>query len=261
MLEIIIAVIGSAVAGLWDLKTTEVPDEIPILMVASGLFIWFISALSGNTYPFVLSLTIGTAVLVLGLILYKYGKWGGADAWIFAAILYLIPVYNNKTFLLDYLPNLIWVSAAFSVIYAIMLGIINRHIFKHVVRDLRENAIVVFGMPVVIAAGFLAISYTMASFAAPVKEIFLLLLAFTIFWRYAKIIETRVFTRRIPAKRLRVGDVLDSMIWRGLTPEEVKHIKRTRKFVTIKEGMRFVPVFFIALIVTLLYGNVMFWFL
>lgn len=262
MIEIIIAVIGSAVAGLWDLKTTEVPDEIPILMVAAGIFLWFIAALNGNTTPFILSIAIGTAVLVLGLFLYKQGKWGGADAWIFAAILYLIPLYNNRIFILDYLSNLVWVSAAFTVIYALALGIINRHIFSHFLKDLRENSAIVIGLPAVSAGGFAAIAYAIAPWASfPLKEIFLLLLALTVFWRYAKIIESKVFTRKIPAKQLRPGDVLQEMIWRGLTYEEVERIRKSKKFVTIKEGMRFVPVFCITLVATLLYGNVLFWFI
>lgn len=259
MLEIIIAVVGSAAAGIWDIKTTEVPDEIPILMVAAGIFIWLIAALNGNITPFVLSVGVGTAVLALGLILYKSGKWGGADAWIFAAILYLVPVYNERVFFFDYLPNLIWVSAAFTMVYAVLLGIANRHIFPVVLADIKANAIVVFGVPIVIAAGMIAASHTFAPLF-PVKELFALMLVFTLFWRYARIIETKVFTRRISARRLRAGDVLQDMVWRGLTHEEVVKIKKTKKYVTIKEGMRFVPVFPITLIVTLLFGNVLFLF-
>lgn len=264
MLEIAIAiaVIGSAIAGLWDLKTTEVPDEIPILMAASGLFIWFISALgTGNFSPFILSLLMGTAILAIGWILYKHGKWGGADAWIFAALLYLVPVYNNKIFLLDYLPNLLWVSTLFSIIYAFALGIINRYAFGYFLKDINENVALVVGLPLAVSA-LLSSAYILLPGAPsfPAVNIFILLLLLMVFWRYAKIIETRVFIKRIPVKNLRAGDVLYSMIWRGLTYEEVAKIKKTKKFVTVKEGMRFVPVFFLALVVTLLYGNLLFWF-
>ena len=40
MLEIlflVVAFIGSTAAGLYDLKTTEIPDEIPYTMMAVGI--------------------------------------------------------------------------------------------------------------------------------------------------------------------------------------------------------------------------------
>ncbi len=252
MIEIIIAVAGSAAAGIWDLKTTEVPDEIPFLMVAAGLFIWFVELVNGNPAPLLMSAVTGTVVLAAGLLMYKHGKWGGADAWIFAAILYLVPFYDGKVLLFDYTLNLLWVSTAFTIAYALALGALNTHIIPHFLRDVRENAALVFGLPV---AGALALSF-MPSF--PGAAIFVLWVMFMLFWRYARIIEDRVFRRRIPASQLKPGDVLEEMVWRGLTPGEVSRIKKSRKYVTIKEGMRFVPVFPITLVVTLLYGNVMF---
>jgi len=263
MLEIIIAILGSAVAGAWDLKTTEVPDEIPILMVVSGLFIWGISGLrTGNFFPFAVSFFVGTSVLIAGLLLYKAGKWGGADAWILAAIFYLIPLYNNRIFLLDYISNLVWVSAAFTMAYAITLGIRNRHVFGHFLADLKKNAVAFIALPVAAFAVFtLALRGTPIASTFPGTLIFILLFLLVIFWRYARIIETEVFTKKIPASQLKTGDVLEDMVWRGLTYEEVARIRKSKKFVTIKEGMRFVPVFPLTLIVTLLYGNLLFWFL
>ncbi len=264
MLEIVIAVIGSVIAGAWDLKTTEVPDEIPVLMVSLGIFLWFITALNGNSAPFVLSSVAGTIVLALGLLLYKHGKWGGADAWIFAAVLYLIPVYNSRIFVLDYIPNLVWVSALYTVIYAVALGIMNKRVLRNFVDDVKDNAAAVIGLPAAAFAGFALFAYSLGvaySARSSLLIIFVLMILLALFWRYARVIENKVFTRRIPTKQLKPGDVLQEMIWRGLTPDEVAKIKKSKKFVTIKEGMRFVPVFPIALIVTLLYGNLMFWFL
>ncbi len=259
MIEILIAVIGSAVAGVWDLKTTEVPDEIPFLMVASGVFIWFIEMLNGKPFPLVVSFATGTAVLIAGLVLYKYGKWGGADAWVLAAILYLVPFYGGKILVVDYMSNLLLVSTGFTILYALVLGAMNRRIIPHFLRDVRENAAVVFGVPVA-AAGMLALMAGlfpgMQAFTA--INILFLWLMFMLFWRYARIIEAMVFRRRIPACELKPGDVLEGMVWRGLTPDEVSRIKKSRKYVTVKEGMRFVPVFPLTLAATLLWGNLMF---
>jgi hypothetical protein len=46
MLELIaftVALIGGFAAGLWDLKTSDIPDEAPALMATLGLFIWYVN--------------------------------------------------------------------------------------------------------------------------------------------------------------------------------------------------------------------------
>ena len=69
-LMIAAALIGSTIAGLWDLKTTEVPDDLPIMMVAIGVAYWYFSWItSGNIYPFLVSIILGTTVLAIGLLM------------------------------------------------------------------------------------------------------------------------------------------------------------------------------------------------
>ena len=75
------------------------------------------------------------------------------------------------------------------------------------------------------------------------------------------VIEKNVFTRKISSSKVREGDVLQEMVWRGLTDKEVEKIKQNRKFVTIKEGIRFVPVFPITVVITLVFGNILLLFL
>ena len=66
----------------------------------------------------------------------------------------------------------------------------------------------------------------------------------------------KVLKRMVSSKNLKEGDVIDGMKWVGLTKDEIKDIQKTKKHVVIKEGLRFVPVFFITLIITLFYGNI-----
>ena len=71
-------------------------------------------------------------------------------------------------------------------------------------------------------------------------------------------LEKHVFKKKIPTSRLRVGDVLDKGNWVGLTARQIKLLRGRKRYVVIKDGMRFVPVFVIALVLTLLFGNVFF---
>lgn len=259
MIEIVIlAIIGTALAGIWDLRTTEVPDQLPYGMIAVGIGYWVLNwVINGDIYSLAVSLLVGSLLLVFGLILYKRGQWGGADAWILAAIGYMIPVYSGSIFIIPYLMNFMIVAIAYTVVYALIIGLLHADVFRHLAKDLREKAKIIGA-----AIGGLVLAILLLSTQLPsalqlwrlVPLIFLLL----VFWRYAVVLEGKVFKKKIPASKLRIGDVLEKGNWVGLTERQIKKIRRTKRFVTIKDGMRFVPVFAIALVLTLLYGNLFF---
>lgn len=262
MLELLIfiAAAGSIIAGLWDLKTTEVPDEVPTLMISLGLFIHFVNAaITGDFYLFYLSMLIGTLLLLIGLAMYKKGQWGGADAWMLAAIGYLIPIYNGKIFMISYLFNFLIISAAYMVVYAIIIGLINKSVLSHFKDELKLRSKIVAGIPLAYAIFIIFMLNFVPTYASivPIIYTFLLVTFLTIFWVYGKTIEKYAFRKKIPVSKLKSGDVLEEMLWRGITEEEIKDIRKKKKFVVVKEGVRFVPVFPITLIVTLLYGNIL----
>lgn len=260
MIEIIIiAVIGTALAGMWDLKTTEVPDHIPIGLVAIGIMYWIAQALiTKDWYSFIVSATVGTALLAAGLVMYKKKQWGGADAWILAAVGYMIPVYQGQIFIIPYLMNFMLVSIAYTVVYAVAVGFINRAVFPHVAKDFRQHAKIIVGLPLAVGAVIVAASFAAPNIFGLLFRLPPLILLLMLFWRYALVIEKKVFRKKIPSGKLKVGDVLDNSKWVGLTEKDIRKIRREKRFVVIKDGMRFVPVFAIALVLTLLYGNLFF---
>ncbi len=253
------ALLGSAIAGIWDLLTTEVPDEIPALMISFGVFGWYASALTtGNFLPLFYSLAFGTLILAAGWLLYKKGHWGGADAFILAAIAYVMPVYNGRLLLADYLLNFLAVSSAYMIIYALALGAARREVFGYLAEDIRKN----IRMLAIILSAFAvpALFLAYSGYASGIN-MFAAAALITLFWRYAHVIEQKIFRKRIPSSELKAGDVVEDMIWRGITEEEIAKIRKSKKYVVVKEGIRFVPVFSITLLVTVLYGNVFFAFI
>jgi len=257
---IIAAIIGTFIAGAWDLFTTEVPDEVPALMITFGLFFWYIFSSLSDNFALFISLLVGTIVLAFGLILYKKGHWGGADAWLLAAIAYMIPVYNNQIFMIGYIFNLLIIGSLYMVLYVVVLGLKNRYVFKFYKEDLKKNWKIVAGIPTIFAVFVIVMAFASFYFIGyvnmtPLLYVLLLVAGLVFFWRYGVVIEKNVFKKKIQAKDLKIGDVLEDSIWVGLEKEDVAKIRALGDEVVIKEGVRFVPAYAITLIVTLVLGN------
>ena len=226
LLLIAIALIGSFAAGLYDLKTTNIPDKVCILMIISGIALYSLNGFLTNDFTLLSnSLFFGGLFLVFGLLFYYAGWWGGGDGELLIAIGILLP---NVSFVKTYFPfaisffiNSWFIGLIFSVIYAIVLAY----------KDPKIN-----------------------------KNFFVRL----------KILITKGYYRKISVSKLKVDDMIGEDIpklkiykkfIRGLTKKEVRKIKKIRKYVIIKEGIRYGIVFPLTLLFTLLFGDFLFFFL
>ena len=91
------AFLGSSIAGIIDLKTTEIPDEIPYIMMGIGILGNSIKSYIFWSYtPIMLSIIFGLLFLGFGFILYYTGQWGGGDAKILSAIGFLLPQFSSN---------------------------------------------------------------------------------------------------------------------------------------------------------------------
>jgi Flp pilus assembly protein protease CpaA len=259
LIALAVAVIGSFAAGLWDLRTTDVPDEITTLMAILGPLLWTVHVgITGDVVPLALSLIAGTIVLIFGWLLYRGGQWGGGDAKLFAAIFYLLG--PDISFGIDYIINLLFVALAYLVIYSLCLGAKHPKAFAMAANSLKRRAVKaglgIYALVLVLGA-LLAQLYGM-DFTIAIAY-WLIGLGLILFWAYAKAIEKGVFRKTIPAKELKAGDVLASFDkWEGITEAEAAKIRKSKKTVEVKEGVRFTLVFALNILVTLFVGNVAF---
>lgn len=265
-IPLFVALSGSTLAALWDLKTTEIPDIIPHLMILFGiLFHTFYSLYHENFSFLVYSLVYGLSFLGFGFLLYFLGQWGGGDAKVLAAIGFLLPLYPSSNFIsfpLSFLFNVFFVGAVYIILYTLIFSFMNRKIWGFFFKEMR-------GYAKTLAVGSLSLFILLLAtnfyfFSIRLKEnlifsfsIPLLTSLLIIIIKFAKIVEDHGFKKRIPVSKLKVGDVLlESKVWEGITERELKRIRRSKKkYVWIKEGVRFGPVFPLALILTLFYGD------
>src|SRR3989338_1225951 len=271
---ILVAMIGSLISGVIDLKTTEIPDQIPYAMMVIGILGNAInSMLVGSYWPVLMSFIVGLGFLGAGFLFYYLGQWGGGDAKLLSGVGFLLPPLSVKysaklllPFPLAFFFNLFLVGALYMIRYALVLSFINRKIWQVFFHDIKANAKMLFILNALITVGLLLFGLivlrnfiSMSLIQMILAEIVIVLAIFGLFliWRFTKTVEDLGFKKKIPTSKLREGDILlESKLWEGLTSEQVKKVKSSnKKHVWIKEGVRFGLAFPLALLFTLFVGD------
>ena len=279
MLELIlfaVGILGFGAAAYFDLRYTEFADWLPYGMIILVLAIRTIfSIFTGNFLILTNSIIFGLLFLGLGFLLYFTKQWGDGDAWLLGVLGFLFPDKESMIFFHGYgsiIPfyltlifNLFLVSLFYIVAYSLVLGAKNKSVRKEFSLSLKRSKKGVLGLSATVLVAVLiwtlyfvyfqsTYSFLLFPFYSAVGLIYLLYF----FSKYAKAIEKKAFTKKIPTSKLKVGDVLVSDKWRGLTKKDIQKLRKTKKFVEIKEGIRFAPVFLITVLVTALYGGLLF---
>jgi Flp pilus assembly protein protease CpaA len=269
MLEIVlltIALLGTLVASYYDLRTTEIPDWLPIVMIIAGITINFTNyLLTKNPEYILLSVFNGIIFTLIGFSMYFAGQWGAGDAFLLVAVGFLIPknflISSDFPFVFTYLTNLFFLGSIYMILYSLFYAVKNKKIIKEFLMQLRRfsfSILILFILFILASLIFYYFLFHDLNIRVPilVSSISTFLIIIFIF---SKVVE-KSFIRKIPVSKLKVGDVLlENKRWEGITKEEIERIKKSgRKYVYIKSGICFAPSFFIALLFTMLFGNSVF---
>ncbi len=278
-LLVFISLVGTAISGYIDLKTTEIPDEIPLAMVIIGLLIRFgFSLFTGDWRFLFFPALIGAGFFLFGIIMYFTGQWGGGDAKVLGAVGILIGTlpegivsYSIFPFFLNIFFNVFLVGAAYIIVYALLISVRNKKIKKYFLKSLKAGKIefLVFVSAILIILGlnvFIFWSNFGIVFLWPSIGAFFGCMGLYFLWKFLKTVEKVGFYKKIKTEKLREGDMigedvkeldLNKRIIRGLTKEEVDKIRKIKDKIWVREGVRFAPVFFITIVVTILFGNLL----
>ena len=273
--------IGFGAAAYWDLKTTEFSEFIPYSMIIIGLIIHGIASFVAVDLSYIIMSTVtGLAFLGLGSIMYFLKQWGDGDAWLLGAMGFLFPISNWFTLLnpqlnlfglpfqLILLMNFFFVSFAYLITYSIMLGIRSPKQTKKFFRELKGKArIFSLFFALLFCSSIVMVFYAIYSLSIPLARMVPILsmpviFSFVfVFIHYGRFVEKNLFKKTVDVKNIKVGDVPTGARWRGLTENEIKQLKKKGGTIQIKEGVRFAPTFFIAILITIIFGNVMLMFI
>lgn len=246
-----------AAGSIYDLLTTEVPDQIPAVAVVSGILLHgAASYFSSSLMPLKWSLAIGTVFSLYGWGMYYAGMWGGADAFCVSALGFAAP-YGLSGFgvmhSVNLFVNMMLVGFGYTLLYAVYKAARAGGVVEATLDDIRANKIR-FSAELLLAAvlGFTALKVFNANLWYPVLAV-----SMVVVYRFLKQLEDDVMVTEKEVGELEEGEVVVSgevgKQVKGITQEEIDGLEVDK--VTVKTGVRFVPVFPVALLITDMFGG------
>jgi Flp pilus assembly protein protease CpaA len=287
MLIIYISLIALLIGTFTDFKIREVPDWLSFFCMFAGVGIALINTIIQNQWSFIINSLAGLGFAVaLGFLMYYTGQWGGGDSKLLMGLGALIglEVYNFKTysilnsFLISFLVNILLVGAVYGIVWVLILAIKNR---KKIIKRLKEirhsNKFtklrwVFFTFLIIIILMMIFLPNTLIKFYFIGIILFAFLLSYA--WLFIKAVEDLAMVKEVDVSKLTEGDWIYKDVKingkkicgpkdLGISKKQIKTLidlkkKNKIKTVIIKEGIPFIPSFFIAFILTYFFGNILF---
>jgi hypothetical protein len=237
------------IAAVFDVRSElgDVPDIFPAAAVVGGIVLHAAQAyVIGSWQPLIYSLGVGAAFSIYGWAAYWKGMWGGADAFALSSLGFGTPyltlslpgVVRHSTSLFI---NIVLVAFIYTLVFSMVrafrkdgfLGALMERI-----EDFRREIALIAGVGL-IAFGIFNPVYALGVYS--------LILFSTFMFFFLKVVEEYAMVEKVDADELNGGEVLKGDRVRGVTEEEVEELDGE---VEVVHGLRFLPVFPIALLVT-----------
>ena len=283
MLDIIIyttCIIGLIIAAVTDIKTREVPDWLNFSLITAGIGLNLLFTVILHDYKYILNSIAGfLAFLIIALIMFYTGQWGGGDSKIIMGIGALIglDLSFKQTVLIDFIINSLIIGAAYGLLWSSILTIRKWKSVTKEARRISKSKKVKASKKVLFLLILILIMFIIFK-RDPIIKFFLLgtlVLSIITFylWIYIKAVEKSAMLKLVTPNKLTEGDWIakDVVVDRkricgpkdlGISKTQIKELislyrKKKLKKVLIKEGLPFVPSFLIAFIITLFVGNIL----
>lgn len=281
---LILGLIGLAVATKFDIRTTEIPDWISYSLIISGLSLRALNYLAyGNSEYIIYALITLLISFFIGNIMYYTKQWGGGDAKLLMATSVVFATYpefllrvfspsiNKIYFPIVIFLNILIIGIVYSISYALYLSIKHKddlirewNLYLSHTQKTRKIvfvlSILLIILAIIVQSKTLKINLFIISVAMP---------SLLYIWMYIKSVEKSCMYKQVPISRLLEGDWLTKDTYHnqklilkkpvyGLTKNHIEILREYNiKKVEIKQGIVFGPVFLIAVILSLIAGNLL----
>lgn len=285
-LAVIIVSFGALfLASIADLKTSEIPEQLSLGLIAFILTVALLNtAYSWELIHLASAVMWGVIALAIGYVLFALGQWGGGDVKILAGVGCLLGyldsldyAWPNSTFieyeippLLTYFIDMAFAATPYVIVYTIILGIMNPVAFTRFRQKmLQGKTIAIFVIST--APAFLAWEMGFDRLGT----LYLLVPLMVVASVYMKTVESVVLTKNVKVSQLKEWDIpADDVVAdgekiaskrniEGITPEQLERIRelaaqgRIPDELRIKWGVKFAPILLVSLILTLYVGNIL----
>ena len=284
-----IAFLALLIASYTDIKTREVPDWLNFGLIGIGFGISMIFSIIYWKINFILASIIGfSSLFILAWVMFYTGQWGGGDSKMLMGLGALIGidifsksltlVSTLQFFIVAFLINALFIGALYGILWSIF------SIFKNKKKFFNNFKKAINSKKTKLAKKILLILFIILVLLAvlvPDKFVKLMILYLALIsimtfylWVAIKAVENACMLKLVKPMQLTEGDWIAKDVKvdgkyitgpkdLGIEKKKINKLialykQRKVKKILIKEGIPFVPSFFVAYIITLIYGNLVF---
>ena len=264
------------IACITDIRTREVPDWLNYSLTSFALGSALIMSLfHGYPHIFLNALLCLGVGLVIGLLMFYTGQWGGGDSKLIIGLSALIGVGASEfagglPLLLIFMINILFVGAVYGIVFSIAKAAANLKVFKKAFEErLRTKQMIIIRI-LFLVLGLASLGFFLAvkSYEATVLFLFLVMVFLLVYlWNFISVVEKKTMIKKMRVNDLTEGDWVVRPVKKknkiilepsktGVTKKQIQALKRHRiRSVAVKVGLPFVPSFLIAYVLTLMFGN------
>ncbi|MBS3133964.1 prepilin peptidase [Candidatus Woesearchaeota archaeon] len=281
ILLIIITLITLVIASITDIKTREIPDFLNYSLLIIVFFLKLLESITIKSFtPFLYAVLGFIMYFVIALFMYYTKQWGGGDSKLLMSLgivfsqypSFFLSYFNpsmDLPLLLSMFLNILIFGSLYGMLFSAYTAIKNKDKFLAELKKAKLKKIryyLILSLAIVVSSLFTHIMI-LKLFIISISLLITLIPYLLIF---IKTIEKSCMIKNIPINNLTEGDWIVNDIYSknkivyskkslGVTLDQISIIKKLKiKTITIKEGIPFTPAFLIAFIITLIYGNILF---
>lgn len=260
---LIIVAIYLFITSILDIKYRFVYDYLTFFFAAVFIIIRILFAWQENDFSqlyMIIPYFVGT--LIVSLVLYKFGHWGGGDLKLILALSIAIPFFpgdKDLNFFFNFLSNTLVGGLVYGIVYSVIKMVAEIKRLENVY-SIKDSV-----MTFVTVAACVVLFFILNPLGKLLSVIAVLLPVVYLI----KKAEDTIFIIDKKVSKLEPGDWIlkDIKLGRGkivtkkptgLSKEDINLLQKTKKFkiLKIRDGLPFVPSFFFGFLLTVFYGNI-----
>ena len=279
-----------------DFKTREVPDWVNFGLIGIGFGINLLFTVIYWKINFILASIAGFGIFfALAWLMFYFGQWGGGDSKMLMGLgaLFGIDIFSKgfmdlsivqsfsavlQFFLVGFLINAALIGALYGILWSIFLIFKNKKRFMKIFKSSMKNKKVVLTKKIILVLFIILILFSLIIPDGFIRLMLLYLaivIALTFYlWIAVKAVENSCMLKYVKPQQLTEGDWIAKEVKidgkyitgpkdLGIEKKKIRRLielykKGKVKKILIKEGIPFVPSFFVAYVITLAYGNLVF---